>query len=384
MVCPRIVFLLIALLSCSLLSLQIQNNLNALLRDQSRAIAGLRMESKTVSSSLEDSDQHLELPTDIVTVVVAHCKENINYLNQFGCQHFRFVVMSKCGEPVPPLTNIANCTTTQSIKNCGTQEYAYFKFVADNYDNLPPMVAFIQGGALTENPHVRHDMTHYIPGTLYADLSRHVRGTWHMVKDPIRDLMMKRVVAPQTFNVRTWMINWRSQFMASRTALRRIPLDFYHELNKKSCSKACQEINCGTEIWFSPMFGCSDIVFQGNDCQTHVHHITAKTIPEDHLKDDFGNGVLAWTTNQTTCGNATLLLSPSAVNGRIICVEQPIARSTQWWRTAIYEIYAERHVPNLDGMEWRWDKKCETKEVKKPAWHEHDENSKRALNVSSS
>lgn len=111
-------------------------------------------------------------------VIVAHCRENLSYLDHFGsCEYHRlqFIIMSKCNESVPEFLNISDCVTVQSVENCGTQEYAYFKYVIDNYDSLPSLVAFIQGGALTE----KH-ITPICPDTCQP------RGIWPKIKYDIR------------------------------------------------------------------------------------------------------------------------------------------------------------------------------------------------------
>ena len=142
------------------------------------------------SSSTEET--HLN-DNDVVGVVVAYCKENLSYLDQFGCDRLRFIIMSKCGAPDPQFFKISKCVTMYRIPNCGTEAYAYFKYVESSYDNLSfAMVAFIQGGGLTENPHLHHDILHYIPGTYYMDLSRFVTLAWHMgdEPDPVRESMI--------------------------------------------------------------------------------------------------------------------------------------------------------------------------------------------------
>jgi hypothetical protein len=51
---------------------------------------------------------------------------------------------------------IAKCRTVHDILNYGTEEYAYISYIEQFFDRLPPLVSFIQGGGLTENPHKSH------------------------------------------------------------------------------------------------------------------------------------------------------------------------------------------------------------------------------------
>jgi hypothetical protein len=324
----------------------------------------------------EDRDDLLSSGTD-TTVVVAYCRENLAYLDYFGpCSDhgLQFVIMSKCNATVPTFYNISECATiVEGVENCGTQEYAYFKFIDDHYDALPAMVAFIQGGALTENPHLLHDIMHIIPGTYYADLSRHVLEAWHMGSDPVRSSMIRQV-APRILHEKFWWASWRSQFMVSRRALQRFPRQLYQEFNQKFCSQTCKEINCGTEVYFSAMFGCTDSVFRGPECTQHKHYLYPMLIPEDLTKDalfydNMKYETFASSTLQTTCGTKTMLVAESIINGRLVCVEQQgVRRRLTWWRSAIYQLYAETKLPRLDNLEWRWQRKCEKVILKHSEW----------------
>lgn len=190
-----------------------------------------------------------------------------------------------------------------------------------------------------------------------------------MAEDQVRYSMIQQV-APQILNESWWWSDWRSQFLVSRVG---IPQQVYKEFNDKLCTKSCIDINCGTEVWFSAMFGCTNVFYQGDECKTHEHHLHAKVLREDFRKDsifdDTVNEDLAWSTIQTTCGKKTFVLSGSTVNGRLICVKhnQPINGET-WWRNAIYQLYAESEKPILDNLEWRWEGKREKVEIKPPSW----------------
>ena len=95
-------------------------------------------------------------------IVVAHCNEDISWLNQLYayeremrgahvCENVHVHLYSKCGmdlDVAETLPDLMRCTTLHRIRNCGVANYAYFRYIADLYDSLPPMVAFIQAGTV--------------------------------------------------------------------------------------------------------------------------------------------------------------------------------------------------------------------------------------------
>jgi hypothetical protein len=326
-----------------------------------------------------------------LTVVVAHCRENLMFLEHFGsCRNGRvsFAIMSKCNATIPDFSNtiISECVTVYPIDNCGTEEYAYFKYVQDHYLTLPDTVAFIQGDGLTENPHLVYDIFHTIPGTYYMDLSR-IITRWYTLQDvdPVRDTMIGQV-APQLLNESTWFINLRGQFLASREALQRIPQDVYQRFNDMLCGKNCTSRNCNAEFWFPPMFGCYHAMFRGPDCEEYEHYLTPRVIPQDFKKDSLigsHHETQAWSTIQTTCRFGghnstngaiqivrTILVAEAEVNGRLICVEQQHNDNDhhrhhrnntrnvvqRWWRHVLHELYSEPKWPNLDNLAWRFNR----------------------------
>jgi hypothetical protein len=144
-----------------------------------------------------------EEPTNHIDIVVAQCREDLSSLDNFGetsCSNISFHIYTKCGyfndTNVTVINNNNNlwkhlnkdCVSIHPIDNCGTEEYAYLKHVESSMKNergLASMTAFVQGGGLTENPHIVADILNYLPGTIFSTLSRHVRDGWHFGKDPI-------------------------------------------------------------------------------------------------------------------------------------------------------------------------------------------------------
>ena len=121
-------------------------------------------------------------------IVVAHCVDDISWLDQLHtfdpsvCTHTHIHIYSKCGTEVDlmkTIPSVAECATLHRIHNCGIEEYVYLRYIEDRYDSMPPKVSFVQGGAITENPHIIYDMMVNIPGLTFKDLSRFVLHVCH-------------------------------------------------------------------------------------------------------------------------------------------------------------------------------------------------------------
>lgn len=211
----------------------------------------------------------------------------------------------------------------------------------------------------------------YLPGTYYTDLTRVVRRAWHMggAPDLVRESMIQRV-APDLLNHTTWLTNWRGQFMASRDALQRVPKEVYMDFNANFCNKSCAASDCNMEIWMAAMYQCVDAFFVNELCQVNEHDLSAKVIPIDFRKDgrDAGGEDMAWRTTQTTCGDRSFFHSQSIVNGRLCCVERNTSHTADWWRAALYEVYAEHEAPqlpgNLSSLEWKWERQVAYTQIK--------------------
>lgn len=307
-------------------------------------------------------------------IVVAHCTEDLKWLDQLYnfdplvCSHVRIYIYSKCNAEIDlnkviPLT--ANCATIKQVNNCGTQEYAYFQFILDHYESMSPMVSFIQGDALTENPHIIYDMLVNIPGTTYKDLARHVRDGWFMegVKEnPEMEIMHN--LFPYLEDKEVWLTSWRGMFAASREQIKLHSPKSYFDINKTLCSKKCKYIHCNMEVWFAPLFGCDPQLY-GNDnqeeCKFGVHDIAPKLFAEDHMKDSFadGNGdtrtTIASTTHWTKCGDKTVYHSTSAHNGVLLCTDESRRNSQSRTWGGIVSSYSElvlneKWIPNLSNL----------------------------------
>ena len=320
-----------------------------------------------------------------VTIVIAHCGEDLMWLTKFGPNVCRrnpgvsFYIQSKCphhddgddgddddddtdnstnsnstnsttnptnilGIVVP--SNVRPCTTVNTaIKNCGTEEYAYFQYIDEHYDNLPSMMAFIQGGALTENPHLWNDIlmaTRTPHNVSYRDLARHVSDGWHMrVGDPAMDVdasLMNQSI-PTLSKERVWKTSWRGMFMVSRSTVQRHPRHLYNQYNTHLCQQTCLFRNCIFESVAGPFFGCSDIHYmkhRGTTASDDILHdgcvrqytkgVGLQVDHIDFIKDSIQNdpfgGIVSHEVTQITCPRRTILYAQSVVNGLLMCFDR--------------------------------------------------------------
>jgi hypothetical protein len=301
-----------------------------------------------------------------IDIVLAHCHEDLSWIDQFqSCHRVHFHIYSKCGDHnLPAFQNVSDdCATIHSIDNCGTQEYAFFYHIYERYeDRLAPMTAFLQAGALSENPHVVHDILAYLPGTTFAGLARHVRAAWHVQRKGPAESALQNKTAPLVFQQKTWLNDWRAMFLASRSALERLDRSLYLEFTQQLCSKTCKFVNCAWEHWFAPTFGCAPVLFERAECERVELGFARSVIPEDYLKDSTyrTSTALASKTWRVTCGNRTILHASSALNGMLTCVETSSHdnHTSVDWETLLADADKENMTMNYTEVEWgvrsRW------------------------------
>lgn len=335
-----------------------------------------------------------------IDIVVAHCNENLQWLDGFGsCQGVHFHIYSKCGvDNIPTFTKVAGCITVIQIDNCATQEYAFLHYMVDNYGDggdggdttaaAATMAAFVQGGALTENPHLIHDIKTYIKGTTYKSLARCVRGAWHLTDDKVVAAMQSKMI-PEILKLDSWVEGWREMFMLSTAKIQKFDKSIYKDMMKELCDKTCRDINCDFETWFGSAF-CADILHTGPNCVSHHHGVAPKVTRTDYFKDSYLSTPTAYQTHRKTCTNknvtSTILIAESAVNGMLSCVEyekEPTGgeednRDTdEYWNTALHYLYDEPGEPDLgawtDLLTWRYEHPPESLPVRtESAWIDHD------------
>ena len=274
-------------------------------------------------------------------VVVAHCKENISWLDQFisydpnVCEHTRFLIYSKCSmnlklnETVPA---VSDCATIHTLKNHGTEEYAYLMYIQEHYNTMPQMVSFIQGGGITENPHIIYDIMENMPGLQYKSLSRHVSQAWHYVKYDNYEKGEKGIVTnhlnflltqPHVHNT-GWMSDYRGMFTVSREQIKEHPLNVYDGISTKIRDALCQERNCCMETFFSSIFKCNSHFYGDGNCKHGVYKDIANVVfEEDYQKNGCSADVSpVRDTNWIECGHKMMFFAKSCLNGALICISR--------------------------------------------------------------
>jgi hypothetical protein len=217
------------------------------------------------------------------------------------------------------------------LKNIGTEEYVYFQYIQDMYDDLPPYVSFIQGGGITENPHIIYDlMGEELPGMTYKVLSRVVYPSWHMfgteagANDTTKETEIFDLYFPLLRNRNIWLTGWRGMFTVSSSKIKQHPKAVYTTLNFFLESKKCVSANCNMEVLFAPLFDCIPILGEKPNCTRGVYtNLSYPVITEDYLKDGCNSCTHspARDTEWEICGRQMSLFSQSPLNGAMLCLE---------------------------------------------------------------
>lgn len=85
-----------------------------------------------------ETDSHFVSSSDVV-IVTSHFKENLNWLRK---SKYRVVLCDKPGASSTPFK--ADTTCSLSV-NRGREASSFLKYIVENYDSLPPYIAFIHG-----------------------------------------------------------------------------------------------------------------------------------------------------------------------------------------------------------------------------------------------
>ena len=306
-------------------------------------------------------------------IVVAHCTENLEWLNQLHsynpliCTNYHVQIYSKCGIQVNLkniLPDIVECTTLHRIRNFGTEEYAYMRYIEDRYDSLPSKISFVQGGGLSENPHIIYDiMISTIPEVTYMSLSRHVRGAWHMTdykhdnKTGEKELLYN--FTNYLVDKDMWDADWRGMFSVSGKKIRQHSWNLYYTINDRLSHDKCVMRNCQMETFFSSMFGCNQYVFDKSshqNCTEGVYkNISYAVFDEDYEADaTHGNAVISTEWMWNICNNKALLRSPGTLNGGLICLESNDAIAEEKNRELLSRIIAgDVWKANYTNLKWK-------------------------------
>ena len=86
----------------------------------------------------------------MILIVVSRYNEDIEWTKQFP-----YVIIYNKGEFLEG-SNIIN------VPNVGREGHTYYKFICDNYDNLPEYTIFLQGNPFDHSPHIIENINKYM------------------------------------------------------------------------------------------------------------------------------------------------------------------------------------------------------------------------------
>lgn len=75
-------------------------------------------------------------------LVVAHCNENLDWIDDYSSSYQLVTIYTKCGKPINLKSPNIKIITTPNIGSC---DYCYLSYVIDRYENLPDFVEFTKG-----------------------------------------------------------------------------------------------------------------------------------------------------------------------------------------------------------------------------------------------
>jgi hypothetical protein len=82
-----------------------------------------------------------------------------------------------------------------------------------------------------------------------------------------------------------------------------------------------------------------------------------------------------WNTTVTTCGNRTLLLAKSVINGMMLCVDEEGANNERdYWKDALHDLNFEAIPPDVSKVDWAYTIKEKVVTKRQPQWLTHHSN----------
>jgi hypothetical protein len=86
-----------------------------------------------------------------INIVVARYNENIEWVKQF-----KNVVIYNKGNPINDIENQV------TLSNVGREGHTYYKYICDNYYNLPNYIIFLQGNPFDHSPNIIANIHKYV------------------------------------------------------------------------------------------------------------------------------------------------------------------------------------------------------------------------------
>ena len=161
-----------------------------------------------------------------ICIVIARFCENLDWIKKIP-EQFNIIIYNK-GPPLP------SEYTSISLKNVGREGHTYYKYIYDNYENLPDHVIFLQGYPFDHSPNLMNDLNKYIVNTNrpvgFEYISDHfvkcnLSGCRYNRKAPLRDIY------ETLFGIRIENMPFRfavgAQFIVSKQQILKRPREFY-------------------------------------------------------------------------------------------------------------------------------------------------------------
>jgi hypothetical protein len=86
-----------------------------------------------------------------LSIIVARFNENVEWTKQFPN-----VIIYNKGEQLDDIYNQI------FLKNVGREGHTYYKYILDNYENLPEYTIFLQGNPFDHSPNIISNLTKYV------------------------------------------------------------------------------------------------------------------------------------------------------------------------------------------------------------------------------
>ena len=94
----------------------------------------------------------------MILIVVARYNEDVTWTKQFPN-----VIIYNKGQPLEGYNNVIE------TPNVGREGHTYYKYIYNNYDNLPEYIVFLQGRSHDQSPNIINNLNNYLGKDLNID-----------------------------------------------------------------------------------------------------------------------------------------------------------------------------------------------------------------------
>lgn len=166
-------------------------------------------------------------------IVVARYTENIEWTKQFPN-----VFIYNKGK-----TKLDDSCNEICLDNVGREGHTYYKYICDNYDNLPDYVVFLQGNPFDHSPNIIHNLNAFIHNinnnalddfiflseTIYNNSLSHECNAYWQCKNIYQN--WKRVFGESSVNDEC-IFGAGAQFIVSKNKILKRKKEFYENIVK--------------------------------------------------------------------------------------------------------------------------------------------------------